>query len=91
MSKRLSKSELAQRVATDLGTTASSVTRIIDATLGEIARATTDGESVQLQGFGTFSARSRAARTGRNPRTGEPVEIKASTTLGFKASKALKA
>ncbi|MCC5965525.1 MAG: HU family DNA-binding protein [Natronohydrobacter sp.] len=91
MSKRLSKSELIQRAADVADCRTVTAAAVIDAALAEIIRATSDGASVQIQGFGTFSARSRAARTGRNPRTGEPVEIKASTTLGFKASKALKA
>jgi len=90
MTKRLSKSDLAHRAADVAGISTAKATAVIDAVTAEIARATTDGGTVQLSGFGTFSARSRAAPTGRNPRTGEPVEIKASTTLGFKASKALK-
>lgn len=91
MSKRLSKSDLAQRAADVAGISTAKAAAVIDAALAEIALATAEGASVQLQGFGTFSARSRAARMGRNPRTGETIEIKASTTLGFKASKALKA
>jgi len=49
-----------------------------------------DGEPVQLIGFGTFEVRERAARTGRNPQTGEAIEIKASMIPAFKAGKALK-
>lgn len=91
MSKRVSKSDLVRRAADVSGTTAYTAARVIDAVLAEIIRATGEGASVQLQGFGTFSARHRAARMGRNPRTGEPVEIAASSSLGFKASKTRKA
>lgn len=90
MNKRVSKSELAQRVAEAVDCRTVTATKVIDAALAEITRATGEGASVQLTGFGTFSARNRAARVGRNPRTGEPVEIAASTTLGFKASKTRK-
>jgi len=48
------------------------------------------GDQVALVGFGTFSVKARAARTGRNPRTGEAIQIKASNNPGFKAGKALK-
>lgn len=91
MSKRLSKTDLAHRAADVAGISTAKAAAVIDAALAEITRATREGATVQLQGFGTFSARHRVARMGRNPRTGEPVEIAASTTLGFKASKALKA
>lgn len=91
MSKRVSKPDLAQRAADVAGITTAKAAAVIDAALAEITRATGEGASVQLQGFGTFSARHRAARMGRNPRTGEPVAIAASTALGFKASKTRKA
>lgn len=91
MSKRVSKSELAQRVAEAVDCQTATAIKVLGAALAEITRATGEGASVQLQGFGTFSARHRAARMGRNPRTGEPVEIAASTTLGFKPSKTRKA
>ncbi len=90
MSKRVSKSDLTQRAADVAGISAAKAAAVIDAALAEIAHATGEGAKVQLQGFGTFSARHRAARIGRNPRTGEAVEIAASTSLGFKPSKALK-
>ncbi len=48
------------------------------------------GDSVSLVGFGTFHVKERAARTGRNPQTGQPIEIKAAKVPGFKAGKALK-
>lgn len=91
MSKPVSKSELAARVAEAVDCRTVTATRVIDAALAEITRATGEGARVQLQGFGTFSTRHRAARMGRNPRTGAPVEIAASTALGFKPSKSAKA
>ena len=63
---------------------------VLNATLAEIERALLAGQPVTLHGFGTFELKKRDARTGRNPRTGEPVEIAASTTVAFKPAKALK-
>jgi DNA-binding protein HU-beta len=58
--------------------------------LGAIATALAEGDKVALPGFGTFETRSRAARIGRNPRTGEALDIPASTAPTFKAAAALK-
>ena len=55
-----------------------------------VTNALAEGDQVVLVGFGTFSVKDRAARTGRNPQTGEPIEIKAAKVPGFKAGKALK-
>ena len=63
---------------------------MLNATLAEIERFFFFVQPVILHGFGTFELRKRDARTGRNPRTGEPVEIAASTTVAFKPAKALK-
>ena len=60
---------------------------VLDAALREIAAAVDAGDSVVLPGFGTFKPRHRAARMGRNPRTGEAVEVQASTTISFTASR----
>lgn len=62
------------------------VAAVIDAITGALA----DGEKVSLVGFGTFDVKTRAARTGLNPRTKEKIKIKASKAPGFKAGKALK-
>ena len=62
----------------------------VDAVLEAVTAALKDGEQVTLVGFGTFLVRKREARTGRNPRTGEPLQIKASNVPSFKAGKALK-
>ena len=64
--------------------------RALDAVLDGIAAGIKKDGNVQLIGFGTFSVKARAARTGRNPLTGETIKIKASKTVGFKAGAALK-
>lgn len=64
--------------------------RAVDAMVETITKALKKNESVTLVGFGTFSIRKRAARTGRNPRTGQTIKIKASKNPAFKAGKALK-
>ena len=64
--------------------------RAVEAVLGTITEALKSGDAVTLSGFGSFVAKVRAARTGRNPRTGEPVAIPASRAPAFKAGKALK-
>lgn len=62
----------------------------LDAITSTITEALQDGESVQILGFGTFEMRTRAARTTRNPRTGEKVEVAAKKVPAFKAAKSLK-
>ena len=64
--------------------------RAVDAMVETVTKALKKGDSVTLVGFGTFSIRKRAARTGRNPRTGQTIKIKASKNPAFKAGKALK-
>lgn len=84
------KKELIDAVANRAGVKKSSVELVLNTALNEIERALQDGQSVTLHGFGTFETKRREARTGRNPRTGEPVEIAASTSVAFKPAKALK-
>lgn len=86
----MNKSELVDAVAEAADLSKASATRALDAALDTITAALKSGDQVTLVGFGTFSVRPRAARTGRNPRTGESIEIKASNNPGFKAGKALK-
>ena len=62
----------------------------VDAVLDAITQGVKDDGSVSITGFGTFNRKSRAARRGRNPRTGELMEIPASTTVGFKPAELLK-
>ena len=86
----MNKAELIDAVAESADLSKASATRALDAALDAISNALKGGDQVTLVGFGTFSVRARAARTGRNPRTGEPIQIKASNVPGFKAGKALK-
>ena len=62
----------------------------MDATVASIGEALKKGDTVTLVGFGTFAVKERAARTGRNPKTGEPLNIAASKVPSFKAGKGLK-
>jgi DNA-binding protein HU-beta len=86
----MNKSDLIEAMAEagDISKTAAG--RALDALTDTIAVALKRGESVSLIGFGTFSVKERAARTGRNPQTGLAIEIAASKTPSFKAGKALK-
>ena len=85
------KSELVQRIASlHPHLYARDVDNIVNAILDEIKRGVKKDKSVQLVGFGTFKVRTRKARTGRNPRTGKPIKIKASRTVGFKAGRPFK-
>ncbi len=86
----MNKSELIDVVASNAGVTKASAGQAVEATLDAIAGALKGGDSVALVGFGTFSVRERGARSGRNPRTGESIQIAASRVPAFKAGKALK-
>ncbi len=86
----MNKSELIDAVATSADISKAAAGRAIDGVVAAISDALAKGEQVSLIGFGTFLVRERAARSGRNPRTGETIEIKAAKTPGFKAGKALK-
>ena len=86
----MKKVELVEAVAKETGLTKADSTRAIDATFAAITKALAKGDKVPLVGFGTFGVSKRAAREGRNPRTGETVKIPARNTIGFKAGSALK-
>ncbi|MGH8175647.1 MAG: HU family DNA-binding protein [Steroidobacter sp.] len=86
----MNKAELIDAVTTQAGLQKSEATRAVDAVFDSIAAALKSGDTVSLLGFGTFVVKARAARAGRNPRTGETIEIAASKAPGFKAGKALK-
>lgn len=86
----MTKTQLIEKIAKENGWTKKQVSEMMDATLTALEGALVAGETVQLFGFGTFTVKEIAARTGRNPRTGETVEIAASRKLAFSASKALK-
>ncbi|MGI6610324.1 MAG: HU family DNA-binding protein [Limnochordia bacterium] len=86
----MNKSELIAAVAEATGLTRKAVSDVVDATLEAIADTLSRGEKVSLVGFGTFEVRDRAARSGINPATKEPIEIPASKSPAFKAGKQLK-
>ena len=86
----MKKVELVEAVADRAGLTKADATRALDATLEAITEALVKGDKVPLVGFGTFSVSRRAAREGRNPRTGETVQIAARNAVSFKAGSALK-
>ncbi len=86
----MNKNDLSAAVAASTGTSKSDAASIIDSVFDTIAGALKSGDSVQLVGFGSFSVADRAAREGRNPRTGETLQIAASKQPKFKAGKALK-
>ena len=85
----MNKAELIAKIA-EAGLTKKDAETALNAAVAAIGDALAGGESVQLIGFGTFSVKERAAREGRNPRTGEAVKIKAAKAPVFKAGKALK-
>ncbi len=86
----MNKSELIDAIAEEADISKASAARALDAILNGISRSLQDGEPVILVGFGTFTVRERSARTGRNPQTGETIQISASRAPAFKAGKALK-
>lgn len=86
----MNKAELIDSVSEGADLSKASATRAVDTVLSSITGALSSGDQVTLVGFGTFSVRDRAARMGRNPRTGEPINIPASKVPGFKAGKAFK-
>ena len=86
----MNKSDLVDAVASSSGLSKADAGRAVDSIVETVTGALQSGDTVSLVGFGTFSVRDRAARQGRNPRTGETIQIKASKNPAFKAGKALK-
>ena len=86
----MNKSELIDSIAASADIPKAAAGRALDAMINSVTDALKNGEQVVLVGFGTFAVKDRAARTGRNPQTGEPIEIAAARIPGFKAGKALK-
>ena len=84
------KSDIIEAVASTAGLTRADATSAVDTVFDTISGSLARGESVAIAGFGTFEVRERAARTGRNPRTGEEIQIAAAKNPAFKAGKALK-
>ena len=86
----MNKMELVSEVAVKAGLTTKEAEKVVVAVLESIKEALAGGDKAQLIGFGTFEVRNRSARTGRNPRSGETIEIPASKVVGFSAGKAFK-
>ena len=86
----MNKTGLIEVVAEQADLSKAAATRAVDAVVNAVTEALREGDQVSLVGFGTFSVRERAARTGRDPRTGKSIQIKASKVPGFKSGKALK-
>ncbi|MBK9494194.1 MAG: DNA-binding protein HU-beta [Alphaproteobacteria bacterium ADurb.BinA280] len=86
----MNKQELIAAVAATAELSKADAARAVDAFVSTISETLAAGDSVTLVGFGTFAVKARAARTGRNPQTGEEIKIKASKNPTFKAGKALK-
>ncbi|MBQ6824098.1 MAG: HU family DNA-binding protein [Clostridia bacterium] len=86
----MNKAELIAAVAAKADVSQKEAGAVVAAVLDEIKDALKKGDKVQLVGFGTFEVRAKAARTGKNPRTGETIEIPASKAPAFKAGKAFK-
>lgn len=86
----MNKSELIDAIADNAGLTKADAGRALDGVITAVTDALKGGDSVSLVGFGTFSVKERAARTGRNPQTGATIQIKAAKVPSFKAGKSLK-
>ena len=86
----MNKTELIEEIAKSADITKASATRALDAVIEAVTTSLRNNDSVTLVGFGTFSVGERAARTGRNPRTKEAIQIASAKVPKFKAGKALK-
>lgn len=86
----MNKTELVNKVTEASELSKKDAGKVVDAVLESISASLADGENVQLPGFGTFEVRERSARKGRNPQTGEEIDIAASKVPAFKPGKNLK-
>lgn len=86
----MNKEELTKAVAREVDLTQDKIGKVIDAVLKEIIKALKKGDNVRFIGFGTFTVSKIAPRSGRNPRTGVPIEISARSVARFKPGKILK-
>ena len=86
----MNKQELIDNIAASADITKAAAARALDSVIDSVTNSLKKDDSVVLVGFGTFSVRSRAARTGRNPQTGQEIQIAAAKVPAFKAGKALK-
>ncbi|MDR2813330.1 MAG: HU family DNA-binding protein [Prevotellaceae bacterium] len=85
----MNKAQLVDAIAGKAGLTKADAKRALDAFTEVVAKSLKKGDKIALVGFGTFSVSQRSARTGRNPRTGEPIKIKAKKVAKFKAGGSL--
>jgi DNA-binding protein HU-beta len=88
--EKVNKTELIEEIAKSADLTKASAARALDAMIDAVTNTLKNNDSVTLVGFGTFTVGERAARTGRDPRTKEAIQIKAAKVPKFKAGKALK-
>ena len=86
----MNKSELIEAIAGSAGLSKADASKALEATISSITNSLRQGQSVTIVGFGTFMVRESKARMGRNPRTGEAIQISASKRPSFKAGKGLK-
>ena len=86
----MTKTQLIDKIAQECGQTKKATAEFTDAFFDVLAGVLADGESVQISGFGSFNVKQVAARTGRNPKTNEPVQIPETRRISFVASKVLK-
>ncbi|MEW5107516.1 nucleoid-associated protein HU-beta [Morganella morganii] len=86
----MNKSQLVDKIAADANISKAAAGRALDAILGSVTDSLKGGDDVALVGFGTFTVRERAARTGRNPQTGKEIKIAAAKVPAFRAGKGLK-
>ncbi|WP_279625503.1 nucleoid-associated protein HU-beta [Xenorhabdus beddingii] len=87
---RVNKSQLIDKIVADVNISKAAAGRVVDAFISSVSDALKDGDDVALVGFGTFTVRERAARTGRNPQTGKEIKIAAAKVPAFRAGKGLK-
>jgi DNA-binding protein HU-beta len=86
----MTKADLIESVAAKLDLPKGQAERAVNLVFEDVVKALRNGDKVNISGFGTFAVSERKARTGRNPKTGESIEIPASKSAKFKAGKALK-
>jgi len=86
----LTRKEIAEKLTEQLGYSQNVCSELVDSFLNKLKDALIEGESVKLVHFGTFTVRDKAPRTGRNPRTGEPITITKRQVVSFRPSKKLR-
>ena len=87
----VTRADLCEAVHDEVGLTRQDCAEMVERTLDLVAEALEEGKTVKLSGFGVFQVRSKRARMGRNPKTGEPAEIEPRRVIGFRASQVMKA